>query len=65
MRRTPLFGYRCAQRLHHALDGQGGTAGSRRGESRVTLEDIDAGTRLHYTAKGAQIGGKLAQVGRG
>lgn len=44
------------------FDGQGGTAGFGRGESRVTLEDIDAGTRLHYTAK-AQIGGKLAQVG--
>lgn len=45
-----------------AFDGQGGAAGFGRGESQVTLEEIETGTRLCYTAK-AQVGGKLAQVG--
>jgi carbon monoxide dehydrogenase subunit G len=44
-------------------EGQGGAAGFAKGSAKVTLdEDGNGGTVLKYTA-GAQIGGKLAQIG--
>ncbi|AZV79738.1 carbon monoxide dehydrogenase [Parasedimentitalea marina] len=42
--------------------GNGGTAGHAKGGADVTLEAVDGGTVLTYTAK-AEIGGKLAQFG--
>lgn len=44
-------------------EGQGGAAGFAKGNAKVALEeDGSGGTILKYTA-GAQIGGKLAQIG--
>lgn len=45
-------------------EGQGGAAGFAKGSAKVALEPQDGGktTLLRYTA-GAQIGGKLAQIG--
>ncbi len=44
-------------------EGQGGAAGFAKGNAKVALEDDGSGgTILKYTA-GAQIGGKLAQIG--
>jgi carbon monoxide dehydrogenase subunit G len=43
-------------------EGKGGAAGFAKGSARVTLEPIEAGTRLGYTVE-AQVGGKLAQLG--
>jgi carbon monoxide dehydrogenase subunit G len=45
-------------------EGQGGAAGFAKGSAKVALEPQDGGktTLLKYTA-GAQIGGKLAQIG--
>ncbi len=44
-------------------EGQGGAAGFAKGGAKVTLlDDGSGGTILKYTA-GAQIGGKLAQIG--
>ena len=43
-------------------EGQGGAAGFARGTAKIKLEDDGGGTILKYTA-GAQIGGKLAQIG--
>jgi carbon monoxide dehydrogenase subunit G len=44
-------------------EGQGGAAGFAKGGAKVTLvDDGGGGTILKYTA-GAQIGGKLAQIG--
>ena len=45
-------------------EGQGGAAGFAKGNAKVALEPRDGGktTLLKYTA-GAQIGGKLAQIG--
>jgi uncharacterized protein len=45
-----------------SFEGQGGAAGFAKGEARVTLSDINPGTRIDYQAK-AQVGGKLAQIG--
>jgi uncharacterized protein len=45
-----------------SFDGQGGGAGFAKGEARVGLVAVDAGTRVDYAAK-AQVGGKLAQIG--
>lgn len=42
--------------------GSGGAAGHAKGGADVTLEEVDGGTILRYTAKAA-IGGKLAQLG--
>ena len=42
--------------------GNGGTAGHAKGGADVTLEAVEGGTVLTYTAK-AEIGGKLAQFG--
>jgi carbon monoxide dehydrogenase subunit G len=44
-------------------EGQGGVAGSARGEAEIVLTPEDGGTTLTYTAR-AQIGGKLAQIGQ-
>jgi len=44
------------------FEGQGGVAGSAKGEATVTLTPEGNDTRLSYTAK-ASVGGKLAQVG--
>lgn len=45
------------------FDLQGGAAGFSRGEARVRLEEIEAGTtRMQYVVD-ASIGGKLAQIG--
>lgn len=43
-------------------EGSGGIAGFAKGGAIVRLEEIEAGTRLHYEAK-AEVGGKLAQLG--
>ena len=45
-----------------AFEGQGGVAGFAKGGAHVTLEPLDAGTRLAYAVK-ASVGGKLAQIG--
>lgn len=42
--------------------GKGGVAGYASGEAKVRLEEIEAGTRLHYEAQ-AKVGGKIAQLG--
>lgn len=44
------------------FEGQGGAVGFGKGNSSVTLAEIDGRTELSYTAH-AQVGGKLAQVG--
>ena len=44
------------------FEGQGGVAGFAKGSADVTLDEADGGTLLSYAA-GAQIGGKLAQMG--
>lgn len=44
-------------------EGQGGVAGFARGGARVTLDEVEDGTLLHYEAR-AEVGGKLAQVGQ-
>ncbi|GAB3120051.1 CoxG family protein [Novispirillum itersonii] len=44
-------------------EGKGGAAGFAKGQAKVQLEELDAGTtRLTYSVD-AQVGGKLAQVG--
>lgn len=42
--------------------GKGGVAGFATGEARVTLEEIETGTRLNYDVQ-AKVGGKIAQMG--
>jgi uncharacterized protein len=42
--------------------GNGGVAGFAKGGADVTLDDVEGGTLLKYTAK-AEIGGKIAQLG--
>jgi carbon monoxide dehydrogenase subunit G len=44
------------------FNGNGGIAGFGKGSADVTLSPIEGGTCLNYVA-GAQVGGKLAQVG--
>ena len=44
-------------------EGQGGVAGFARGGARVTLDEVEDGTLLHYEAR-AEVGGKLAQDGQ-
>ena len=44
------------------FEGQGGAAGFAKGSAQVTLNDVEAQTRLDY-AVNAQVGGKIAQVG--
>jgi len=44
-------------------EGQGGVAGFARGGARVTLDEVEDGTLLHYEVN-AEVGGKLAQVGQ-
>jgi carbon monoxide dehydrogenase subunit G len=44
------------------FEGQGGAVGMAKGSAKVTLDEIERGTKLVYTAN-AQISGKLAQVG--
>ncbi|AOS79838.1 MULTISPECIES: CoxG family protein [Hydrogenophaga] len=44
------------------FEGSGGAAGMAKGQSSVSLNDEDGGTRLRYTAQ-ASVGGKLGQVG--
>ncbi len=44
-------------------EGQGGVAGFARGGAKVTLDEVEDGTLLHYEAN-AEVGGKLAQVGQ-
>ncbi|WP_431324707.1 SRPBCC family protein [Rhizobium sp. YTU87027] len=43
-------------------EGQGGVAGFAKGIATVRLEEVEGGTILHYEV-GAQIGGKLSQLG--
>lgn len=43
-------------------DGKGGAAGFAKGNAHVTLEEIEAGTRLGYRVE-VEMGGKLAQLG--
>ena len=43
-------------------EGNGGVAGFAKGGARVTLEDLDDATLLHYEAT-ADVGGKIAQLG--
>jgi carbon monoxide dehydrogenase subunit G len=43
-------------------EGKGGAAGFAKGGAKVRLEEIEAGTRLHYDVE-AKVGGKLAQLG--
>ncbi|MFN6979734.1 MAG: CoxG family protein [Gemmobacter sp.] len=43
-------------------EGKGGAAGFAKGSAKVTLEPVEAGTRLGYTVE-AHVGGKLAQLG--
>ena len=45
-------------------EGKGGVAGFAKGGADVALEEAGDDTILRYTAK-AQVGGKLAQIGRG
>lgn len=44
------------------FEGTGGAAGFAKGQSRVTLTDEGAGTRLSYSVN-ASVGGKLGQIG--
>src|SRR5258707_4458268 len=44
-------------------EGEGGVAGFAKGGAKVSLTDKDGGTLLTYDVE-AQIGGKLAQLGR-
>jgi carbon monoxide dehydrogenase subunit G len=44
-------------------EGDGGVAGFAKGNSDVTLEAVEGGTKLSYRAQ-AQVGGKLAQIGQ-
>jgi carbon monoxide dehydrogenase subunit G len=44
-------------------EGEGGVAGFAKGGAKVDLADRDGGTLLSYQV-GAQIGGKLAQLGQ-
>ena len=47
----------------YTLIGEGtGIAGFAKGQAKVELDDVEDGTLLRYTV-GAQIGGKIAQVG--
>lgn len=47
----------------YTLIGEGtGIAGFAKGQAKVELDDVEGGTLLRYTV-GAQIGGKIAQVG--
>lgn len=43
-------------------EGKGGIAGFAKGGANVTLEEVDEGTKLIYSAD-AKIGGKIAQLG--
>jgi carbon monoxide dehydrogenase subunit G len=43
-------------------EGKGGPAGFAKGASKVTLSEIEGGTRLGYDVE-AKVGGKLAQLG--
>lgn len=43
-------------------EGKGGAAGFAKGGAKVTLEEIEGGTRLTYKVE-ANVGGKLAQLG--
>jgi len=43
-------------------EGKGGAAGFAKGGAKVTLEDVEGGTRLNYEVE-AKVGGKLAQLG--
>jgi carbon monoxide dehydrogenase subunit G len=45
-----------------SFEGQGGAAGFAKGKAEVKLSPEGSGTQLAYTV-GAQIGGKLAQIG--
>ncbi len=44
------------------FEGSGGAVGLAKGRAEITLDTVDSGTRLCYSAD-AQIAGKLAQVG--
>jgi carbon monoxide dehydrogenase subunit G len=44
------------------FEGSGGAAGLAKGRAEVSLETVEGGTKLVYSAD-AQIAGKLAQVG--
>lgn len=44
------------------FEGQGGVAGFAKGNAKVSLTPVEAGTQLAYTVD-AHVGGKLAQVG--
>ncbi|MBV8107263.1 MAG: carbon monoxide dehydrogenase subunit G [Hyphomicrobiales bacterium] len=43
-------------------EGEGGIAGFAKGSAKVSLADVEAGTRLHYDVE-ASVGGKIAQLG--
>jgi hypothetical protein len=43
-------------------EGKGGAAGFAKGGAKVSLEDVEEGTKLSYTAE-AKVGGKIAQLG--
>ncbi len=53
---APLQGYTLA------FEGSGGAAGFAKGSSKVSLQAVDSGTLVSYTAQ-ASVGGKLGQVG--
>lgn len=53
---VPLQGYTLA------FEGSGGAAGFAKGFSKVSLQAVDSGTLVSYTAQ-ASVGGKLGQVG--
>lgn len=50
------------QSLRISGEGKGGPAGFAKGGANVTLEPVEAGTRLSYEVE-ANVGGKLAQLG--
>ena len=43
-------------------EGEGGVAGFAKGGAKVSLADVEGGTRLHYDVE-ANVGGKIAQLG--
>jgi carbon monoxide dehydrogenase subunit G len=43
-------------------EGEGGVAGFAKGGAKVSLTDVEGGTRLHYDVE-ANVGGKIAQLG--
>jgi carbon monoxide dehydrogenase subunit G len=43
-------------------EGEGGVAGFAKGAAKVSLSDVEDGTRLRYDVE-AQVGGKIAQLG--